>query len=112
MKKLNKKGFTLVELLAVVVILLAISVIAVSSISAAIERNKEKQTAAKIEIIISYAKLYYDEHKNSETDQCIETSKLNLTENESKDANDNDLTGIVKYNNTNRKWEFIANGHC
>ena len=36
MKKLNKKGFTLVELLAVVVILLAISVIAVSSISAAI----------------------------------------------------------------------------
>ena len=57
--KLNKIGFTLIELLAVVVILLAISMIAISSISAAIERNKEKQNNAKIEVIISYAKLYY-----------------------------------------------------
>ena len=40
--KLNKKGFTLIDLLAVVVILLAISVMAISSISAAIERNKVK----------------------------------------------------------------------
>ena len=62
-KKLNNKGFTLIELLAVVVILLAISVIAVSSISAAMERNKVKQDEAKKEVIISYAKLYYDEHK-------------------------------------------------
>ena len=65
MKKKNNKGFTLIELLAVVVILLAISVIAVSSISAAMERNKAKQNDAKKEIIISYAKLYYEEHKNS-----------------------------------------------
>ena len=42
--KLNKKGFTLIELLAVVVIMLAISVMAVSSISAAVERNKKKQS--------------------------------------------------------------------
>jgi prepilin-type N-terminal cleavage/methylation domain-containing protein len=65
MKKLNKKGFTLIELLAVVVILLAISVIAVSSISAAIERNKVKQDEARKEIIISYAKLYYEDYKNT-----------------------------------------------
>ena len=63
--KINKKGFTLVELLAVVVILLAISVIAVSSISAAIERNKEKQNDSKKELIVSYGKLYYDEHKRA-----------------------------------------------
>ena len=73
---MKNKGFTLVELLAVVVILLAISVIAVSSISAAIERNKVKQNDAKIEIIISYAKLYYEEHKNSESDKCIEIANL------------------------------------
>ena len=65
MKKLNKKGFTLIELLAVVVILLAISVVAVSSISAAIERNKVKQNESKKEIIISYAKIYYGDHKNT-----------------------------------------------
>ena len=64
MKKLNRKGFTLVELLAVVVILLSISVIAVSSISAAIERNKDKQNDAKEKILESYAKIYYDQYKN------------------------------------------------
>ena len=41
-KKNNKKGFTLVELLAVIVILLAISVIAIPSISAGIERRAER----------------------------------------------------------------------
>ena len=41
-KKNNKKGFTLVELLAVIVILLAISVVAIPSISAGMERSKAK----------------------------------------------------------------------
>ena len=58
--KLNKKGFTLIELLAVVVILLAISVMAISSINAAVERNKAKQDNAKKEVIVSYAKIYYE----------------------------------------------------
>ena len=62
--KIGNKGFTLIELLVVVVILLAISVMAVSSISAAIERNKAKQDSAKIDLIVSYAELYFDGHKN------------------------------------------------
>ena len=95
--KLNKKGFTLVELLAVVVILLAISVIAVSSISAAIERNKVKQDDAKKEIIISYAELYYEEHKNSVRDMCINISDLKLSESESVDADGEEFTGFVRY---------------
>lgn len=108
--KLNKKGFTLIELLAVVVILLAISVIAVSSISAAMERNKAKQNDAKIEVITSYAKLYYDEHKNSETDRCIELSKLNLSDTESVDADGDEFKGVVKYESS--QWKFIENGTC
>ena len=56
---MNKKGFTLIELLAVVVILLVIATIAVSSISAAIERNKEKQNTTKISVIVGNAGLYY-----------------------------------------------------
>ena len=99
--KLNKKGFTLVELLAVVVILLAISVIAVSSISAAIERNKVKQNESKIEIIISYAKLYYDEHKNSETDGCIDLSALDLSDSEMVDADGEFFIGVVRHTNGN-----------
>lgn len=98
--KLNNKGFTLIELLAVVVILLAISVIAVSSISAAIERNKAKQDNAKKEVIVSYAKLYYEEHKNSlGTSGCIELSKLGLSDAESVDSDGDKFTGKIKYTN-------------
>ena len=96
--KLNKKGFTLVELLAVVVILLAISVIAVSSISAAIERNKAKQNDAKMEIIYSYAKLYYEEHKNDpfiNSNGCISISDLGLSDAESVYADGTVINGVI-----------------
>lgn len=95
--KLNKKGFTLIELLATVVILLAISVIAISSISAAIERNKKKQNVAKIEVIISYAKLYYQSHKNTETDGCINLNQLDLSDSERVDANGDNFSGVITY---------------
>ena len=102
--KLNKKGFTLIELLAVVVIILAISVIAVSSISAAMERNKEKQNNAKKEIIVGYAKLYYEEHKNSlssRSPKCISLSELELTESEITDVDGNMFSGGVYYGDGN-----------
>lgn len=102
--KLNKKGFTLIELLAVVVILLTISVIAVSSISAAIERNKVKQNDAKKEVIVSYAKLYYEEHKNSETDGVITLNNLidsgYLSDEEKKNADGDYFLGVVCYKNS------------
>lgn len=113
MKKLNKKGFTLIELLAVVVILLAISVIAVSSISAAIERNKVKQNEAKKEIIISYAKIYYEDHKNKiERDRnyriTIDTlvdDEL-LTEEEILDVDGNLITGDICFESGGRNFKF------
>lgn len=105
--KLNKKGFTLIELLAVVVILLAISVIAVTSINAAIERNKEKQNDAKKEIIVSYAKLYYEEHKNSlGYDGCISLDNLDLSDSEMKDADGNYFTGGVSYTD-GMKFQYV-----
>ena len=98
--KINNKGFTLIELLAVVVLLLAITVIAVSSISAAIERNKVKQDNAKKEIIISYAQLYYQEHKNSlPVTGCINIPTLNLDVSEITDSNGEEFSGVIKYTN-------------
>jgi len=98
--KLNKKGFTLIELLAVVVILLAISVIAVSSISAAIERNKAKQNDAKKEVIVSYAKLYYEEHRNSlGLNGCIKIEDLSLSDSEKLNADGDEINGGVRYTN-------------
>lgn len=53
MKKLNNNGFTLVELLAVIVILLIIMGIAIPSITSALSRNEEKQIEAKKDLIVS-----------------------------------------------------------
>ena len=100
MKNFNKKGFTLIELLAAVVIMLAISIIAVSSISSAIDRNKAKQDAAKKEVIISEAKLYYNTHKNFlGTSGCISIDVLDLSENEKKDSKGKSFEGSIKYDN-------------
>lgn len=65
MRKLNNKGFTLVELLAVVVILVVIMTIALPNISSSIERNKKKQNEALEKVIISAAELYVSDNRNS-----------------------------------------------
>jgi len=105
MKKKNNKGFTLIELLAVVVILLAISVIAISSISSAIERNKAKQNASKIEVIVTYAKLYYDQHKNSMSGNRIYLSDLDLSDSEVVDADGEPICGYVEVSGV--KFTFV-----
>jgi type IV pilus assembly protein PilA len=64
MKKINKKGFTLVELLAVIVILIIITAIAIPSISSSIERTNDRQKKSKEELIISAAELYLSDHKS------------------------------------------------
>ena len=116
MKEKNNKGFTLIELLAVVVILLSISVIAISSITAAIERNKEKQNKTKQEVLVSYAKLYYDiNKKNLSSSGCITLDELEAkklaSEEELKDANGDKFIGVIQYSNgSNFEYkEFGAN---
>ena len=110
MKKLNKKGFTLIELLAVVIILLAISVIAVSSISAAIERNKAKQNEAKQEVLISYAKLYYDQYKNTLVSNQIELTELvdkgYATDEEIKNVDGEYISGKICFQNGGINFSF------
>jgi len=65
MKKLNNKGFTLVELLAVLVILVAIMGIAIPSISSSLERTEDKQNQARYQVLESYAELYVADNKNA-----------------------------------------------
>lgn len=112
--KLNTKGFTLIELLAVVVILLIISVIAIPSISAAIERNKAKKNEAQKDVLESYAELYYENNKNSYpggiSTFCIKISDLDLTKAEIKDADGNEFKGVIKY--SSGEFVFVSNGTC
>ena len=67
MKKLNNKGFTLVELLAVLVILVAIMSIAIPSISSSLERSKAKQEESRAKLLKSAAELYVTDHRNNIT---------------------------------------------
>lgn len=62
---LNRRGFTLVELLAVLVILSAIMGIALPSITSSMERSKDKQNKSKQNMLESFAEIYVADHKNA-----------------------------------------------
>lgn len=64
MKKINKRGFTLIEMLVVLVLLVVIMSIAIPSITSSVERSKEKDRKAKQDLAVAAGELYIDEHKN------------------------------------------------
>lgn len=116
MMKLNNKGFTLVELLAVIVILLALSMIAIPNITASLEKNKNKLSDSQKKIIVSSAELFISENKNSlgyyssfmNGSCCLSTDILKdngyITNDDLKDSNGSDLVGYINY--ANSKYEF------
>ena len=63
MKKLNSKGFTLVEVLAVIVILGVLAAITVPAVSSVMEQNKQNGFKNLQKSIISAAKIYISDNK-------------------------------------------------
>lgn len=63
MRKLNNKGFTLVEVLAVIVILGVLATITVPAVSTVIEQNKENSYENLQKSIIAAAKIYISDNK-------------------------------------------------
>lgn len=110
MMKLNKKGFTLVELLVVLVILVVIMSIAIPSVTSSLERSKEKQKNAKIELIESAAGIYFDRNKNN-FDNPVEVDTLItdglLTKEQAKDPFDEDK--YVCSSVTNSDGVYVCN---
>lgn len=116
MKKLDRKGFTLVELLVVLVILVVIMTIAIPSVTSSIERSKEKQTSSKIELVLSSAELYVDIHKNTFSDNSIYIIKVKdiicdnlLTKEQAKDPRNEKytLSGYVSYNRNDNSYTWV-----
>lgn len=112
--KLNKKGFTLVELLVVLVILVVIMTIAIPSVTSSIERSKQKQKDSKMELVMSAVDIYIDRHKNSISNDSIITiidlvDDGLITKEQAKDPfNENQtICGYYSYNDS--KWEETCN---
>ena len=63
----NKRGFTLVELLAVLAMLGAISLIVVSGISASLERQDIKDCESQKTLAINAAKIYFSLNSNKDS---------------------------------------------
>ncbi len=69
----NNRGFTLVELLAVIVILLSLTVATGWGITSALERRDEKECEELKELAIGAAKVYFSKQDVNVTEVTIQT---------------------------------------
>lgn len=109
MKKMNNKGFTLVELIAIVVLLALVMGIGAISVTKIINNAKEKDYQLLVENIKSAVELYYQECKYS-NDMIIDCPEANnFMGNDSYTIALNDLVkyGYLKTNGTNSDGDGI-----
>ena len=80
MKKLNNKGFTLIEVLAVIVILGVLATITVPTVSNVIKQNEENSYKNLQKSIIAAAKIYISDNKYNITlsDTCDSSNERNI----------------------------------
>lgn len=121
-KRMNNKGFTLVELLAVLVILILILTIAIPSITSSVDRNKNKVLNKKIDIIEAQSESYVNLYKNKISSYstfkngncCIDINVMKdvglLTSEDLKDADENIITGYFYYNTSTK--EYVYESSC
>lgn len=109
----RQRGFTLIELIAVLVILTIIMSIAIPSISASIERSKEKQRNAKIKIMESAAEIYIVDRKSLITssscyvkiDELISSTLINADDKIDPTTN-SDFGGCILYNKLEGTYSY------
>ena len=105
---MNKKGFTLVELLAVIVILLAISLAAGWGITSILNDRKNKEYKEQQELAIGAAKIYF--YNENETSVKISDLKAGnyFVNNKKVDELDND--DIISLDTSKNCYTY--NGEC
>lgn len=124
---MNNKGFTLVELIAVLAVMLTILLIAIPSISSTIDRNKENLSSKSIDIIKAASEIYVSTYlkKDIKTSYNNGTCYVKITDLINKDilsldeikesSKDNEIDKIIIYKENNSivvsKSTTIQN-HC
>lgn len=115
----GNKGFTLIEVLAVLVIISAIIGIAIPSITSSMERTKEKQNNTKKEMLVSYAEEYVSDNKNviysnleleNNTSCCIKIETLKnggyLPKDAERDLDGNEFNGYIIFNKEDNTYKY------
>lgn len=110
MKKLDNKGFTLVEVIAVVVILSVLSLLIVPSISGLLNRSKENSYSDLINSIKLSCEQYINDNRYSNT------VNINCTSCESEECKQNKITikslldnGYLSPSGTDDSGDYIVN---
>jgi len=95
MKKLNKKGFTLVELLAVIVVLAVVMLIAVTAVVPMMNRSRKQSFITEGTTILNGAESYFVYHEMTSGDKtCVDVQDLigEYVEEKGKDEYDGTVT--------------------
>lgn len=112
--KLNNKGFSLVELLAVLALLITIISIAIPSLSSTLARSENKELEEKKKLITSSVEIsvnkndsYYSDLKNNLCSFSVEKiiSLGFITEEIGTDNDGNVIKGCVEYKDN--KYQFV-----
>ena len=110
MNKLNNKGFTLVELLAVLVILVAIMSIAIPTINSSLERSKASQNEQRKKLLQSAAELYEADHRNNIDKNCVRIRELKksgyINDDAMRDADGEIFNGCVVFRYENDSYVY------
>lgn len=120
--KLNNKGFTLVELLAVIVILAVVMLIGVTAVGPMMSRSRKSSLATEgLSAMKAAQTAYQAEQMNgsstikSNSTVCFDLRYLNLMGYFEKGTGSDDYTGsiLVEWDSTNKKYNYfiwISNG--
>lgn len=100
-KTFNKKGFTLVELLAVIVILAVIVLIAMNAVIPQMEKARKNAFLTEVETFGKAAQTWYTAQKIGGSSELTETVTLTDLKASYVKKNDAAYKGIVTINNTN-----------
>ncbi len=113
----NNKGFTLVELLAVLILVSVIMAIAIPSIGASMSRAKGKENASNKRVLESAAEIYISDYKHNvkwSSDvqkECYVTisellSSEFISEDDAMDSDGNEFSGVIVYNREKNTFKY------